>query len=412
MRRSLRSLLWRVPIDQEVEEELAFHMEMRRREGKPLDAAEITRVRLACLEIARKRDREMRLTQWLGDVGTDIRFAIRQLRGSPGFTFVATLTLALGIGANSAIFALADVTLLRPLQLADAERLVAVMERSVSAPRAGVSYPTLRDLSEQNRSFETLAGIAQGAGGGPLVTAPDGTVETVERQYVTAGFFEVLGVVPVVGRTFQSRDEGPAAAVVVFSESLWRSRFAADRSVIGQIVRLNGAAFTLVGVVPDAAQLSRPARMWTLMPQLPAALNQRSIQMFEVVGRLKPGVTIDAARADVEAIGARIAREHPDAAAGFGLAIEPFRSWLMGPDLQLTSVLLLGVVGFVLLMCCANVANLLLARANSRSRELAVRTALGATRGRVITQLLIESLVLSLVGAVFGLAIGAAILRT
>ena len=176
-------------------------------------------------------------------------------------------------------------------------------------------------------------------------------------------------------------------------------------------MRLNGAPFTLVGVVPDGAQLTRPARMWTLSPLAWEALDQRAFRIFEVVGRLKPGVTLDAARADVEAIGARIAREHSDAGAGFGLAVKPVRDWLMGPDLQLTSILLIGVVGFVLLMCCANVANLLLARANVRSRELAIRTALGAGRGRVMTQMLVESLVLSLVGAAFGLAIGAAILR-
>ena len=410
MRRSLRSWLWRVPIDQEVEEELAFHVEMRRREGKPLDAAEIARVRRACLDIARKRDREMRLTEWLGDVSTDVRFAIRQMRASPGFAFVATLTLALGIGANSAIFALADITLLRPLPYAESGRVVAIMERTVSAPRTGVSPPTLRDLREQSRSFEVLAAIAQGAGGGPLVTAPDGTVETVERQYVTTGFFEVLGMAPIAGRTFHAADETPRPATVVFSESLWRSRFAADRALIGQTVRLNGEPFTVVGVVPDQAQLTRPARMWTLMADIPA-FNRRAFRLFEVIGRLKPGVTIDAARADVEAIATRIAREHTDAGAGFGLVIEPIRNWLMGEDLQLTSLLLLGVVGFVLLMCCANVANLLLARANIRSRELAVRSALGATRSRVLTQMLIESLVLSLVGAVFGLAIGAAIMR-
>ena len=166
MRRSLRSWLWRVPIDQEVEEELAFHLEMRRREGRPLDAAEVERVRRACLEIARKRDREMRLTQWLGDVATDIRFAIRQMRASPGFTFVATLTLALGIGANSAIFALADATLLRPLPFADSGRVVALMERTAAAPQLPLSPPTLRDVREQSRSFEALAAIARAPAAG------------------------------------------------------------------------------------------------------------------------------------------------------------------------------------------------------------------------------------------------------
>ena len=411
MRRSLRSWLWRVPIDQEVEEELAFHLEMRRREGKPLQAADVEHVRQACLEIARKRDREMRLTQWLDDIAADIRFAFRQMRASPGFTVVATLTLALGIGANSAIFALADVTLLRPLPFADPERLVAVIERSAAAPRLPVSSPTLRDIREQSGSFDALAAVLGSAGGGPLVTAPDGTVEPVERQAVTTEFFEVLGVAPVAGRTFRSEDDTPAPTVVIFSESLWRSRFAADVSLIGKTVRLNGAPFTLVGVVPDGAQLTRPARMWTLMGALPPLTNQRTFRLFDVVGRLKPGVTLDAARSDVDAIAARIAREHSDAGAGFGLAVEPVRVWLMGPDLQLTSMLLVGVVGFVLLMCCANVANLLLARANVRSRELALRAALGAGRGRIVTQILIESLVLSLVGAAFGLAIGAAILR-
>jgi putative ABC transport system permease protein len=333
------------------------------------------------------------------------------MRVSPGATFVATLTLALGVGANSAIFALADVTLLRPLPFADPGRLVSVMEHSAAAPRLPVSTPTLRDIREQSRSFEALAAVLGGAGGGPLVTAPDGTVETVERQNVTTEFFEVLGVAPIAGRTFRSEDQAPVPAVVIFSESLWRSRFAADVALIGKTVRLNGEPFTLVGVVPDWAQLTRPARMWTLMAELPAFTNQRAFRIFDVVGRLKPGVTLEAARSDVEAIGARIARDHADAGAGFGLAVEPVRDWLMGPDLQLTSLLLLGVVGFVLLMCCANVANLLLARANVRSRELALRTALGAGRGRIITQMLIESLVLSLVGAAFGLAIGAAILR-
>jgi len=329
---------------------------------------------------------------------------------APGFTAVATLTLALGIGANSAIFALADATLLRPLQFAESDRIVAIQERSVAAPQLPVSIPTLRDLREQNSSFEALAAVSLGAGGGPLVTAPDGTVETVERQSVTAQFFEVLGVIPVAGRTFRPSDEGPAPTVVVFSESLWRSRFAADTALIGTAVRLNGEPFTVVGVVPDSAQLTRPARMWTLMPQLPV-FEQRAVRIFDVVGRLKPGVTVDTARADVDAIGARIASQHPDAGAGFSLGVQPFRNWLMGEDLQLTSLLLLGVVGFILLMCCANVANLLLTRAGVRSRELAIRTALGARRNRVIAQLLIESLVLSLVGAVVGLAVGAVVLR-
>ncbi|HEV8396246.1 MAG TPA: ABC transporter permease [Vicinamibacterales bacterium] len=411
MKRSLRSWLWRVPIEQEVDEELALHVEMRRREGRPLDDADIEQVRRACLAIARKRDRDMRLVEWFGDVREDVKFAVRQMRASVGFTLVATLTLALGIGANSAIFALADATLLRPLPFREPDRLVSIVERTAASPHAPVSIPTFEDLQHQSRSFDGLAAIQMGAGGGPLVTGPDGAVEAVERQSVSTTFFDLLGVAPVAGRTFRASDEGPRPTVVVFSESLWRGRFHADTSLIGRTVKLNGAPYTLVGVVPDRAQYTRPARMWTLTGDVPPFVRQRSIRVIEVVGRLKPGVTHEGARADVATIGARIAAEHADVGKGFALDLEPVRDSLMGPELQRTSLLLLAVVGFVLLMCCANVANLLLARTSARAQELAVRTALGAGRGRVVAQMLTESLVLALTGGVLGVALGAAILR-
>jgi len=411
MKRSLRSWLWRVPIEQEVDEELALHVEMRRREGRPLDDADIEQVRRACLAIARKRDREMRLVEWFGDVREDVKFAVRQMRTSVGFTLVATLTLALGIGANSAIFALADATLLRPLPFREPDRLVSIVERTATSPHAPVSIPTFEDVRNQSRSFDGLAAIQMGAGGGPLVTGPDGTVEAVERQSVSTTFFDLLGVVPVAGRTFRPSDEGPRPTVVIFSESLWRGRFHADASLIGRTVKLNGAPYTLVGVVPDRAQYTRPARMWTLTGEVPPFVRQRSFRVIEVVGRLKPGVTLAGAQADVAAIGARIAREHAEVGKGFALDVEPLRDTLMGSELQRTSLLLLAVVGFVLLMCCANVANLLLARTSARAQELAVRTALGAGRGRVVAQMLTESMVLALTGGVLGVALGAVILR-
>jgi len=411
MKRSLHSWLWRVPVEQEVDEELALHVEMRRREGRPLDEADIEQVRRACLAIARKRDREMRLVEWFGDVREDVKFAIRQMRTSVGFTLVATVTLALGIGANSAIFALADATLLRPLLFRESDRLVSLVERIATAPHAPVSIPTFEDVRNQSRSFDGLAAIQMGAGGGPLVTGPDGTVEAVERQSVSTTFFGLLGVVPVAGRTFRPSDEGPRPTVVIFSESLWRGRFHADASLIGRTVKLNGTPYTLVGVVPDRAQYTRPARMWTLTGEVPPFVRQRSFRVIEVVGRLKPGVTLAGAQADVAAIGARIAREHAEVGKGFALDVEPLRDTLMGSELQRTSLLLLAVVGFVLLMCCANVANLLLARTSARAQELAVRTALGAGRGRVVAQMLTESMVLALTGGVLGVALGAVILR-
>jgi putative ABC transport system permease protein len=411
MRRSLRSWLWRVPIEQEVDEELALHVEMRRREGRPLDEADIEQVRRACLAIARKRDREMRLTEWLRDLARDAKLAVRQMRASAGFTLVATVTLALGIGANSAIFALADATLLRPLPFREPDRLVAIVERTAAQPDLAVSIPTFDDLSKQSRSFGGLAHIQLGAGGGPLVTGPDGSVEAVERQSISANFFDVLGIVPVAGRAFRPSDGGPSPRVVIFSESLWRGRFHADPALVGGTVKLNGLPFTVVGVVPDRAQYTRPARMWTLTGDVPPFVRQRSIRVVEVVGRLKPGVSVAAARADLAAVAARITADHSDVDKGFALDAEPLRDRLMGAELRRTSVLLLVVVGFVLLMCCANVANLLLARTSARSQELAIRAALGAGRGRVVAQMLTESLVLALLGGVLGVALGAAILR-
>jgi putative ABC transport system permease protein len=354
--------------------------------------------------------------QWLEERRDDVKFALRQLKASPAFTAVAAITLALGIGANSAIFALADATLIRPLPYPDGDRLVMVWERAPTFPRVPVSPVTLRDLAEQARTFDSLGGINMGIGGGPLLEGPDGTLQSVDRQYVTARFFDTLGVRAVAGRTFRPTDaEEAVAAVVVMSEGLWRTRFGADPSLIGRDVRLNGQPFTVIGIVPDDVQLQRPARIWSLMAEVPEGLRAvaaaRGARSLQVVGRLKPGVTLEAARAELGAFGARLARDYPATHKGVSIDAEPLRAAVMGTDLQLTSLFLLGVVGFVLLLCCANVANLLLARGSVRSRELAVRSALGAGVSRIVAQLLTESLVLATVGGLAGLALGVAILN-
>jgi putative ABC transport system permease protein len=429
MKRSLRSWLWKVPLDQEVDEEIAFHIAMRTRElvEKGMDpriaremvlarVGDVGRLKRTCVDLGRKRDRQMRLTQWLDERRQDVRFGLRQLKASPAFTAVAAITLALGIGANSAIFALADATLIRPLPYPDADRLVMVWERSPTFPRVPMSPVTLRDLEEQTRTFDRLGGINMGIGGGPLLEAPDGTLQSVDRQFVTAHFFDTLGVRPIAGRTFRVEEaEGAGASVVVMSEGLWRTRFGADPSLVGRDVRLNGQPFTVIGVVPDDVQLQRPARIWSLLSEIPDAVRAvpaaRGARSLQVVGRLEPGVTVEAARADLAAFGERLARDYPATHKGFSIDVEPLRAGVMGAELQLTSLFLLGVVGFVLLLCCANVANLLLARGSVRSRELAVRSALGAGKSRIIAQLLTESLVLAAVGGLAGLALGVAILK-
>jgi putative ABC transport system permease protein len=341
----------------------------------------------------------------------DVRLALRQLIAAPGFTCVAVLTLALGIGINSAIFSLADAALMRPLPFGQADRLVMLWERLPSAPHAGVSPLNMRDWGQQSQSIDAIGAVQRGMGGGPLLTAPDGSVETAERQSVTTNFFDVLGVTPLAGRTFLPEDEGQPPTVVILGEAVWRRRFNSDPAIVGRLVRLNGQPYTVVGVVASAVQFQRPAEIWTLSPPAPDTPRMRAGRFFEVVARLKPGVSIDSARNELTLIADRLAREYPKENKGAGILVEPIRLGIVGSDLQTTSVFLLGVVGFVLLLCCANVANLLLARATARSREIAVRTALGAERGRIIGQLLTESLVLALFGGLLGIGVGAMILE-
>ncbi len=432
MKRSLRSWLWRIDIAQEVNEELAFHIEMRTRElvDKGMDpriAREMVLARLGdadrlkrtCVDLGRKREREMRLTQWLEECRGDVRFALRQLRTSPGFTLVAAITLALGIGANGAIFSLVDATLLRPLSLPEPDRLAIAWERSDAVLRDSVSPLNMLDWNDRTRAFERMAGFVDGVGS-MVMAGANGATEAVPRQWVTSGVFDVLGIRPIAGRTFLSSDDTQEISAVVLSEGFWRNRFGADPAVIGRQIRLDGMPFTVVGVVPQQTQLIGAASVWALVqlrrdisaiPGAPSPERLRGMRILSVVGRTKPGVSLEAATADLQAVAAGLAGEFPSTNKGRSVHVEPLHDVLIGGDLRLTSILFLGVVGFVLLICCANVTNLLLARAAGRSRELAIRSALGAGRPRIARQLLTESLVLASLGGALGIGVGAATLR-
>jgi putative ABC transport system permease protein len=424
IRNSLRSWLWRVDVHQEVDEEIAFHIEMRTRElvarGMDPKAArdvvlarlgDVGRLKRTCVDLGRKREREMRITQWIDEFVHDVTFTIRQLKSAPAFTLVAALTLALGIGANSAMFALADAALLRPLPFRDAERLVLVTERSAQQRQSYIAPLNVADWAAQNRTFEAMAAwwYSPGAGGPTLMTR-DGTPETVIAQQVSSGFFDLLGVRPIAGRTFLPDDDASRRDVVVLGERFWQTRFGRDPTLIGRDITIYDRSFTVIGVVPARFHFFRDSSIWIPLQPGDATTGRRPRFNVQVIGRLKPEVTVEAARADLTPIADTLARQYGDTRVGRSLTIAPLRDVFIGGELRLTSMLLLGVVGFVLLMCCANVANLLLARATARARELALRTALGAGRGRIVVQLLTESVVLASIGGALGVAVGAAIL--
>ncbi len=341
----------------------------------------------------------------------DVSFALRQLRRAPAFTAVAAATLALGIGANSAIFALVDATLLRPLPYSQPERLVTIWETSAATPRGFASPPNMLDWAARSRTFEQIAGFTPNVGS-MVVAGRDGGAETISRQWVTAGIFDVLGVAPIAGRTFSSDDEQQMARRVVLSEGYWEARFGRDASMIGRDIRMDGELWTVIGVMPRQFEILGRTSMWAMRP-LPKNLppRARAAYQLQVVGRMKSGVAIQAAQSDLAAVAAGLASEFPEFNKGRTVTLEPLHDTMIGGDLKTTSLLFLGVVAFVLLICCANVANLLLARATARAGELAVRSAIGAGRRRIIRQLVTESVVLSLVGGALGVAAGAAILR-
>jgi putative ABC transport system permease protein len=361
------------------------------------------------IDLGRKRDREMRLTRFIEELRSDVRLAIRQLVKAPGFTAVAAITLALGIGANSAIFALVDATLLRPLPFHEPDRLVAVWERTDRSARAFASPLNMLDWNERTRSFELISGFVPGMGA-MVMSDGTGTAETVSRQWVAAGIFDVLGIKPIAGRMFRSDDNDAQKNMVVLSEGFWRTRFGGDPSIVGREVRFDGAPYTVLGVAPKEFTLLGDTAMWGLrsIPRLPQL---RAAYGVQAVGRLKPGVTLEQAQADIATAASGLAKEFPQTNTGRTVHLEPLHDAFVGRELRTTSFLFLGVVGFVLLICCANVANLLLARATARSRELAIRSAIGAPRGRIMRQLLTESLVLAAIGGVLGVAVGAGILR-
>jgi len=341
----------------------------------------------------------------------DLRYGFRMLLKNPGFTAVAVLTLALGVGANSAIFSVINGILLKPLPYQSPERLMRVFETSPAFPKFPTSPANFLDYREQNQVFEDYATFSRS----DLQLAEGDQPERLTAMLVSEGFFRVLGFEPVLGRAFLPSEEQAANGhVVVLSNRLWQNRFGGDAQIIGKSIKLNGELFTIIGVMPAGLQHvggdyhSMPhgenVDLWWPLP-LDRMRNRRGSHYLNAIGKLKPGITREQAEGQLNEIAIRLEQQYPGTNKDWRIKLIPLREEIVG-QVQPMLLVVLGAVGFVLLIACVNVANLLLARAIAREKEIAVRVALGAGRWRIIRQILTESLLIAFLGGLLGLLLG------
>ena len=409
------NLFRRERVDAEIDAELRSHIEIAvedaMRAGVPeAEARRIARLRFGNPVIARETTMSSDAALGLEGFWRDVRYALRQLKKAPAFTAVVIVTLALGIGANTTVFSIVDAVLLRPLPYAHPQQLVEVWSREGGEITGGaISYPDFFDWRAQNHSFSHLVSFQENSG---TLTGVERAVH-LDGTTVSWDLLPLLGVHPELGHGFRPEDEKFGARVILISHALWVSQFGSDPGIVGRTLHLSGQDYTIDGVMPAAFRFpmnAPPSDFWTTLavdndgtPR--AATANRGTHSLYVIGRLKPGVTVAQANAEMQAIAARLAKQYPDTNTRHNAAsVQSYLTALLGDTRPLLWIIM-GAVALVLLIACGNVANLLLARAREREREMAMRSALGANRGRIVRQLLVESVLLGFLGGAAGCAL-------
>jgi len=401
---------WGSDPDADVDDEFAFHLEMRieelRAQGLPPKAARdealrgfgnIQDVKRICRTLAEEREHAMRRTQWWSDWRHDLRLAFRQLTVSPILTVVLVATIALGISSTVTIFSVLHAVVLRPLPGEDSERIVRVYE-TLRSRTGNASSGHFNDWTEQGTVFEHTTATTQAT-----YNLSDGEPERVAGMRATPGYFRVMHITPALGRYFTEADAARDARVVVLSHGLWQRRFGGDPSIINQSIRLNGEAHTVLGVASSAYAMTRfTPQLWTPLVFTAQQRAQYGSHSLGVMGKLKAGVTLDAAQADMDRVTRGIAQREPREMQGRSVNVVPYGEVTLG-NVRPRLLVMLAAVTLVLLIGCVNVANLLLARAATRRREIAIRAAIGGGRWRLVRQLLTESIVLAVVGGIAGI---------